>query len=274
MRADVFLAAGGYAPSREQAKRLILAGLVTLDGKPLRRPAEEIEEGAHTVTVSGPERFVSRGGNKLEAALDAFGLNPSGWRALDIGASTGGFTDCLLRRGAAEVAAVDSGSGQFAEALRKDPRVRSYEHCNARDLTAETIGGRVRLIVMDVSFISATLILPRFPALLESVGDAVCLVKPQFEVGRANIGKGGIVRDPRAHRLAVERVTVCAESLGLCVAGLIPSPILGGDGNREFLIHLTVGQTVPPLSAGRIAAVTANAAKGDGYAENCVDNKL
>ena len=205
MRADVFLASGGYAPSREQAKRLILEGLVTVDGKPLRRAAEEIGEGAHTVTVSGPERFVSRGGNKLEAALAAFGLNPSGWRALDIGASTGGFTDCLLRHGVAEVVAVDSGAGQLAEALRGDPRVRSREHCNARDLTAETIGGRVRLIVMDVSFISATLILPRFPALLESVGDAVCLIKPQFEVGRANIGKGGLVRDPRAHQLvAVE----------------------------------------------------------------------
>lgn len=123
MRADVFLASGGYAPSREQAKRLILEGLVTVDGKPLRRAAEEIGEGAHTVTVSGPERFVSRGGNKLEAALAAFGLNPSGWRALDIGASTGGFTDCLLRHGVAEVVAVDSGAGQLAEALRGDPGV-------------------------------------------------------------------------------------------------------------------------------------------------------
>ena len=274
MRADVFLASGGYAPSREQAKRLILEGLVTLDGKPLRRAAEEVGEGAHTVTVSGPERFVSRGGNKLEAALAAFGLNPSGWRALDIGASTGGFTDCLLRHGVAEVVAVDSGAGQLAEALRGDPRVQSREHCNARDLTAETIGGRVRLIVMDVSFISATLILPRFPALLESGGDAVCLIKPQFEVGRANIGKGGIVRDPRAHRLAVDRVLDCASALGLCAAGLIPSPILGGDGNREFLVHLTVGQTFPPLTAKQVAAVTVNAAKGDGYAENCVGNKL
>lgn len=274
MRADVFLVAGGYTHSREQAKRLILEGLVELDGKPLCRAAQEVGDGPHTVTVSGPERFVSRGGQKLEGALTAFRIDPSGWRALDIGASTGGFTDCLLRRGAAEVAAVDSGAGQLAESLRADPRVRVFEHCNARGLTAETIGGRVRLIVMDVSFISATLILPRFPVLLESVGDAVCLVKPQFEVGRAHIGKGGIVRDPRAHRLAVERVAECAASLGLCVAGLIPSPILGGDGNREFLLHLTVGQTVPPISAERIAAVTANAAKGDGYAENCVGNKL
>ena len=128
--------------------------------------------------------------------------------------------------------------------------------------------------MMDVSFISATLILPRFPALLESVGDAVCLIKPQFEVGRANIGKGGIVRDPRAHRLAVDRVLDCASALGLCAAGLIPSPILGGDGNREFLVRLTVGQTFPPLTAKQVAAVTANAAKGDGYAENCVGNKL
>ena len=235
MRADVFLASGGYAPSREQAKRLILEGLVTVNGKLLRRAAEEIGEGAHTVTVSGPERFVSRGGNKLEAALAAFGLNPSGWRALDIGASTGGFTDCLLRHGVAEVVAVDSGAGQLAEALRGDPRVRSREHCNARDLTAETIGGRVRLIVMDVSFISATLILPRFPALLESVGDAVCLIKPQFEVGRALVGKNGIVKSEKARLAACGRVCENAAGFGLVSRGVIPSPITGGDGNVEYL---------------------------------------
>lgn len=268
------MVAGGYTHSREQAKRLILEGLVELDGKPLRRAADEVGEGPHTVTVSGPERFVSRGGQKLEGALNAFGIDPSGWRALDIGASTGGFTDCLLRRGAFEVTAVDSGSGQLAESLRADPRVRVREHCNARGLTPEDIGGRVRLIVMDVSFISGTLILPRFPSLLESVGDAVCLIKPQFEVGRAHIGKGGIVRDPRAHRLAVERVAECAASLGLNVAGLIPSPILGGDGNREFLVHLTVGQAVPSITAEKLAAVTATAAKGDGYAEICADHKF
>mgnify|MGYP000950846560 CR=1 FL=1 len=250
MRADVFLASGGYAPSREQAKRLILEGLVTVDGKPLRRAAEEIGEGAHTVTVSGPERFVSRGGNKLEAALAAFGLIPSGWRALDIGASTGGFTDCLLRHGVAEVVAVDSGAGQLAEALRGDPRVRSREHCNARDLTAETIGGRVRLIVMDVSFISATLILPRFPALLESVGDAVCLIKPQFEAGKEKVGKKGVVRDPAVHEEVLADFVALAEQLPMTIRNLTFSPVKGPEGNIEFLAHLSMepGENhYPPL---------------------------
>lgn len=257
MRADLFLVTGGFTQSRERAKRLILDGLVTVDGRVLRRAAEEIGAGEHTVTVCDPSRFVSRGGEKLDAALRAFGIDPTGWTALDIGASTGGFTDCLLRSGAARVVAVDSGVGQLAESIRIDRRVRSIEHCNARNLTEQTVGGRVRLIVMDVSFISATLILPRFPDLLEPVGDAVCLIKPQFEVGRANIGKGGIVRDPRAHRFAIERVVDCATGLGMRAVGLIPSPIYGGDGNREFLVRLTVGQELPALTAERITAVIA-----------------
>lgn len=257
MRADLFLVTGGYAQSRERAKHLIREGLVTVDGRVLRRAAEEIGAGEHTVEVCDPSRFVSRGGEKLDAALKAFGIDPTGWTALDIGASTGGFTDCLLHGGAARVVAVDSGTGQLANALRQDGRVRAIEHCNARNLTAETVGGRVRLIVMDVSFISATLILPRFLELLEPVGDAVCLIKPQFEVGQVNIGKGGIVRDPRAHRLAVDRVVDCAGSLGLRAVGLIPSPIYGGDGNREFLVRLTVGQDLPALTAERITAAIA-----------------
>lgn len=257
MRADIFLVTGGYTQSRERAKRLILDGLVTVDGRILRRAAEEIGAGEHTVTVRDPARFVSRGGEKLDAALRAFGIDPTGWTALDIGASTGGFTDCLLQSGAARVVAVDSGTGQLAPTVRNDGRVQAIEHCNARNLTADAVGGRVRLIVMDVSFISATLILPRFPELLEPVGDAVCLIKPQFEVGQAHIGKGGIVRDPRAHRLAVDRVVDCAETLGMHAVGLIPSPIFGGDGNREFLVRLTVGQDLPPLTAERIMAVTA-----------------
>ena len=262
MRADLYLAAHGFAESREKAKKLILGGCVALDGATLSRPAEEIGEGEHTLTVRDPARFVSRGGEKLDAALEAFGLNPAGWRTLDIGASTGGFTDCLLSRGAASVAAVDSGSGQMSPRLAADPRVTCLEHCNARYLTPEAIGGRVRLIVMDVSFISGTLILPRFPALAEPVADAVCLIKPQFEVGRAHIGKGGIVRDPAAHRMAVERVTQSAEALGMRAVGLIPSPITGGDGNREFLVHLTVGQDLPPLDENRIAEVTKNPENG------------
>ena len=162
---------------------------------------------------------------------------------MDIGASTGGFTDCLLQRGAARVCAVDSGAGQLAEKLERDRRVTSLEHTNARDLTVDQIGGEaVDLIVMDVSFISATYILPRFTALLKRNGRAICLIKPQFEVGRSLLGKGGIVKDPEAHRYAVERVFETARSVGLTPVGLIASPIEGGDGNREFLAYF-INQT-------------------------------
>ncbi len=255
LRADVFLVDGGYVSSRTQAKKLIEDGCVTVDGNSVKHPSQEIDIGEHTVTVQNRAKFVSRGGEKLEKALTAFEINPDGWNALDIGASTGGFTDCLLSHGVAHVTAVDSGSGQLAQSVRNDPRVRSIEHCNARYLTGDDIGGKVRLIVMDVSFISATLILPRFPELSESIADAVCLVKPQFEVGRALIGKGGIVRDKNAHKTAIERVADCAESLGMTVSGLIPSPIYGGDGNREFLLHLTVGQNKKAITKENITFV-------------------
>lgn len=250
MRADVYLAQHGHAPSREQARRLIAGGCVTLDGRTLRKPAEEVTDGTHRVEVRDAMPYVGRGGLKLAAALDAFGLAVAGWTALDVGASTGGFTDCLLQRGAARVWAVDSGSGQLAPALRADPRVVLLERCNARYLGPEQLGGPVRLIVMDVSFISATCILPRFPLLLQSPGDAVCLVKPQFEVGRAMVGKGGIVRSPEAHRLALERVIAGARQAGLRPVGLIPSPVPGGDGNREFLLRLTLGQDALPECTG------------------------
>lgn len=264
MRADLFLTHSGYAVSRERAKQMIVEGLVTVDGKRLRRASQDICEGEHTVSVTDPMRFVSRGGEKLDAALTAFGIDPAGWNALDIGASTGGFTDCLLQRGVRSVVAVDSGTGQLSSSVARDPRVTSIEHCNARYLTDREIGGRVRLAVMDVSFISGTLILPRIAELLEPIGDAVCLIKPQFEVGRAHIGKGGIVRDPRAHRMAVERIVGCAEAEGLAAVGLIPSPILGGDGNREFLVHLTVGRELPRLTEARLTEVVGTAAGGGG----------
>lgn len=247
MRADVYLTAGGYAASRQLAKKLIEGGNVTVDGRVLRKPSQELAQGVHAVEIRGTMPYVGRGGLKLEAALDAFGLDVAGWQALDIGASTGGFTDCLLRRGAAHVWAVDAGSGQLADSLRADSRVSSMEHCNARYLEPRDIGAPVRLIVMDVSFISAAYLIPRFPALLQTPGDAVCLIKPQFEVGRAMIGKGGIVRDARAHRFAVERVLEAGRQAGLVPAALIPSPIAGGDGNREFLVRLAYGQ---PGAAG------------------------
>ena len=239
MRADVFLSVNGYAKSRQRAQTLIAEGLVTVDGKRVVKPSEDIPEGDHTVSVSDPLPFVGRGGCKLDAALDAFGIDPKGALALDIGASTGGFTDCLLQRGAARVIAVDAGKDQLAKALREDPRVVSMEQVNARYLTLSDIGGKaVDLIVMDVSFISATYILPRFSELLGENGQAVCLVKPQFEVGRAYLGKGGVVRDPKAHLMAIERVKASANAACLDVRAVIQSPIVGGDGNIEFLAHL------------------------------------
>ncbi len=243
MRADVFLTAFGHTASRQTAKRLIEGGHVSVDGVVLKKPSAEISEGEHTVTVSDPLQYVGRGGLKLEAALDAFGVLPEGLTALDIGASTGGFTDCLLRRGAERVYAVDSGKGQLAETLKNDPRVISMEGCNARYLTAEQLGERVDLVVMDVSFISATYLIPLFPALLKERGIAICLIKPQFEVGKSRIGKSGIVKDPAAHRFAAMQVIEAGRTAGLHPIGLIPSPVTGGDGNREFLVYFIAGET-------------------------------
>ena len=259
MRADLWLVAHQLVPSRQRAKRLIEEGAVLRRGVPVAKPAEEIEGDDVTgVEIRETLPYVGRGGLKLEAALTAFGIDPTGLSALDVGASTGGFTDCLLRFGAARVCAVDSGEGQLAPQLRADPRVRSLERCNARYLTAETIGERVALIVMDVSFISATYLIPRFPEWLLPGGNAVCLVKPQFEVGRALVGKGGVVRDPAAHRAAVERVMEAGRAAGLHPVGLIASPIAGGDGNREFLLWLRETDDLREVDPAAVRAVTEN----------------
>ena len=248
MRADLFLAKGGYAASRTRAQELIAGGCVTVDGRVIKKASEEIGEGEHTVSVEETLAYVSRGGLKLEAALDRFLPNLNGITALDVGASTGGFTDCLLTRGAARVYAVDAGVGQLAQRLREDQRVISKEKLNARNLSPSDINGEiVDLIVMDVSFISATYILPRFPQLLREGGRAICLIKPQFEVGRSMLGKGGIVKDPKAHLFAIERVMAAGEAVGLLPVGLIPSPVMGGDGNREFLICFAYGKTDQPV---------------------------
>ena len=256
MRADVYLTENGYAPSRRRAQIIIESGSVCVDGIPIRKAAQEISDGAHEVTLTDPIPYVSRGGLKLEAALDAFGASPEGLVALDIGASTGGFTDCLLQRGALRVYAVDAGEGQLAPKLQADARVISREHLNARELAPSDIGETVDLIVMDVSFISATYILPRFSALLSEGGRAICLIKPQFEVGKAMLGKGGIVKDPAAHRYAVERVCAAATAEGLIPTALIPSPVVGGDGNREFLVLLSKEPRSVCLTAGDIRKIT------------------
>ena len=240
MRLDLFLFENGYVPSRQRAKSLIEAGCVQFDGAVVKKPSFSVsDDGAHDIRIEDPLPYVGRGGLKLEAALKAFSVDPAGKTAVDIGASTGGFTDCLLQRGALRVYAVDAGENQLAEKLRTDARVVSIEHLNARSLGIEHVGGaRVDLAVMDVSFISATYILPQIPAILSEEGKMICLIKPQFEVGRAMLGKGGIVKDPAAHEAAILRVLNCATECGLSLCGLIVSPIAGGDGNREFLALL------------------------------------
>ena len=260
MRVDLFLVENGYLPSRKKAQMLIEEGKVLVDGNLVKKASQQVDDGEHAIEImqSDEIRFVGRGGLKLEAALDAFGIDADEKIALDIGASTGGFTDCLLKRGAAKVYAIDAGIGQLAPSLLANPKVVSIEKMNARHLLPEHIKNTlVDLIVTDVSFISATYIIPRFPALMKETAEAVCLVKPQFEVGKAMIGKGGIVRDTLAHADAIRRVCACAESVGLSPVALISSPIEGGDGNREFLLHLVhQKQQREVLSDKQILSVT------------------
>lgn len=243
MRADLYLFRFGHAKSRAEGRKLIDAGLVSIDRKTVAKPAEEIDESIpHEVSVaeSAETRYASRGGLKLEAALDAFSVSPEGLVALDIGASGGGFTDCLLRRGARMVYALDCGSGQLADFLRRDERVRVYENYNARFLDPKDFPETPRLVTMDVSFISQTLIFPAIGGMLPLGGELVSLVKPQFEVGRSGVGKGGIVKSEAIRRSAVERVREAALPLGWECLGVVDSPILGGDGNAEYLIHFRI----------------------------------
>ena len=241
MRVDVFLAATGRAKSREAAKRLIEAGRVSIDGAAVAKASENVDETAeHRVTIAETDEFVSRGGLKLEAALDAFKIDVTGMRAADIGASTGGFTDCLLRRGASLVYAADSGHGQLDARLCRDERVVNIEGFNARKLCEGELGGigtGLDIAVMDVSFISQTLILPSLATVIADGGVLVSLIKPQFEVGREAVGKNGIVKKWEARLAAVQKVMASAVSCRLCPKGFIVSPIKGGDGNEEYLAY-------------------------------------
>lgn len=262
MRADLYLHRFGHTDSREQARRLIGAGAVRLDGETVKKPSAEVDEtAAHTVEIRLPaaERYVGRGGLKLEGALAAFGIDPAGRTALDVGASTGGFTDCLLQHGAAHVYAVDSGEGQLHPRLRADSRVTNIEKCNARHLTPAQIGALCDLVVMDVSFISQTCIHPVLPPLMGEGGLLISLIKPQFEAGRSAIGKGGIVRRREDRRAAIERVLASAALVGLTCVGLTVSPITGGDGNIEYLaLFCRVSEMGGrrAVSEGEIRAVT------------------
>lgn len=237
MRADLYLVENGYVKSRTAARSYIERGHAVIDGAVVKKPSQDIPDGEHTVEILEPDRYVSRGGLKLEGALRAFSIDVHGLRAADIGASTGGFTDCLLQSGAARVYAIDSGRDQLDPDLMLDERVVCMEGVNARYLTPDALDGCVDLVVMDVSFISQTLILPAISGLLCENGVFVGLIKPQFEAGRAALGKGGIVKSAKDRRAAVERVLDAAESEGLCLCGLIQSPIEGGDGNVEYLAY-------------------------------------
>lgn len=241
-RVDVLLTERGLVPSRERARAYILAGRVLVDEQKIDKPGTLVAADAVVRLLGDDMPFVSRGGLKLVAALAHWQIAVDGWACLDIGTSTGGFTDCLLQHGATQVTCVDTGFGQIAMKLRNDPRVHLMERTNARllapgVLAAAEAGLELTLLVMDVSFISATLLLGPVLAAAPSLIEAVILVKPQFEAGRENIGKGGIVRDAEAHQLAIDRVADCVRSLGWQVVETIPSPITGMEGNREFLLY-------------------------------------
>jgi 23S rRNA (cytidine1920-2'-O)/16S rRNA (cytidine1409-2'-O)-methyltransferase len=241
MRADQLLVERGLAASRSQAQRLIASGVQWFDGAGWKRVAkngDELPQAARLDLLDSAEsRYVSRGGLKLEGALRASGLDVTGWTCLDVGQSTGGFTDCLLQHGAARVTGVDVGHGQLHEKLRREPRVVAIEKLNARELSAQQVGGRFDLVTGDLSFISLTLVLPALAPLLEPAGHLLMLAKPQFELQPGQIGKGGVVRDPALYPVVEQRLRTACAALGLDVVGWYDSPIAGGDGNREFFLH-------------------------------------
>lgn len=236
-RLDVLLVEKGLAPTRERAQRLIMAAQVLVEDVPVTKSGHSVDVDA-AIRVRGEDHpYVSRGGLKLAQALDVFKISVEGRVGLDIGASTGGFTHVLLLRGAQEVFAVDVGHNQMDWKIRQDPRVRVFEKVNARSLPFESIGRTVDLIVIDVAFISLDKILPAMLPFMTPQTDLIALIKPQFEVGREKVGKGGIVQDPQDRLDSVERLKQVAETLGLERQGLIESPITGMDGNQEFLAH-------------------------------------
>jgi 23S rRNA (cytidine1920-2'-O)/16S rRNA (cytidine1409-2'-O)-methyltransferase len=240
--------------TRSQARALIMEGRVRINGAPALKAGQTIRDDAH-IEITEPRRFVSRGGEKLDAALKAFAVDVSAASALDIGASTGGFTDCLLQRGAAHVTAIDVGYGQISWNLRNDPRVTVIERTNFRHLGNDAFPDGFDVITIDTSFISLRTILERAVTYLRESGIIVALVKPQFEAGRERIGRGGVVRDAAEHRRVIEEVVAAARRLGLVAVGLVASPLLGPAGNREFLLALR--RSGEPIGMERIAAVVA-----------------
>jgi 23S rRNA (cytidine1920-2'-O)/16S rRNA (cytidine1409-2'-O)-methyltransferase len=255
-RLDTELVRRGLLPSRARAADAIRAGRVLVGGAPAATPARQVRADEPIHVDLPPKRYVSRGGEKLAAALDAFPVEVEGRRVLDAGASTGGFTDCVLQRGAAHVEAVDVGRGQLAWSLRTDPRVTVRERTNVRALTPSDLGGPVDLAVADLSFISLLTVAPALAACTIPTADLVLLVKPQFEAGRGRVGRGGIVRDPAVHAEVLRRVAEGLAAVGIPVVAVIRSPLLGSDGNVEFLVHCRKGATPLPTTAlDAVAAV-------------------
>jgi 23S rRNA (cytidine1920-2'-O)/16S rRNA (cytidine1409-2'-O)-methyltransferase len=242
-RIDKLLQSKGLAESRTKAQALVMAGVVLVGEKRVEKPSESFLPDAPIRIKGGSaeSRYVGRGGLKLEKALVEFGIDPKGSVCLDVGSSTGGFTDCLLQHGAARVTAIDAGTNQLVWSLRTDPRVDSRENTNARNLKPEDFATLFDLIVVDVSFISVTKILPALLDLLTKNGKLIVLIKPQFEVGRGEVGKGGIVRDAEKQQRVVTGVNAFAVSIGLKASGLIESPIFGAEGNKEFLAFYEKG---------------------------------
>jgi 23S rRNA (cytidine1920-2'-O)/16S rRNA (cytidine1409-2'-O)-methyltransferase len=236
-RIDKLLVERGIADSRTKAQALVMAGVVLVNERRVEKPSQEFSP-TDSIRIKGKSdeiKYVGRGGLKLEKALAEFHIRPDAYVCLDVGASTGGFTDCLLQHGARKVVAVDVGTNQLVWKLRNDGRVEARENVNARYLKPEDFAGKFDLIVMDVSFISVTKILPALKELLAERGSIIVLIKPQFEVGKGEVGKGGVVKEPEKHAAVVEKVNSFAAGIGLINKGLIDSPILGADGNREFL---------------------------------------
>ena len=241
-RLDLLLVSRGLAPTREKAQAMILSGRVEVEGRRVEKAGTPVDSEAVLQVLGLPHPYVSRGGVKLAAALDAFGVDPGGLVCLDVGASTGGFTDCLLQRGALRVYAIDVGYGQLDAKLRADPRVLVHERVNARILSREHVPEPVALAAMDVSFISVRLVLPRVVPLLAPGAAAIVLAKPQFEAGRREVPRGGVVRSAAVQRRVVAEVEQFGLSLGLRCEGVIPSPIKGARGNQEFLLVFRKGQ--------------------------------
>ena len=238
MRLDLFLVKNDSFATREKAKRAITSGGISVNGKAVFKPSYVVCEDDIVVVSAEAERYVGRGGYKLEGALDAFSFSVTDKTVADLGASTGGFTDCLLQNGARKVYAVDVGQNQLAERIKNDPKVVVMEKTNARTLSATSFDDEIQVVTADLSFISLRLVFPAISAILSRGGCAICLVKPQFEAGREWLGKNGIVRDKKAHRAVLMDLIANAAENHLIPFGLIPSPITGGDGNIEFLIGL------------------------------------